>query len=134
MRVRHPRILAVGVLSALWAIVSTIGDLQTAKEIFENRGPIMSWMGQFLFSPWAGAGLAVVCVVIMFAVEWRDNPKHVPLSLTFIPGIEPYEVIQTGTTRIANSSLAVVGSSTVQVSSGRKRYLGFAFRIARTRL
>ena len=70
MHIRHPKILLVGVLGGIWAFLGAIGTLRTAHDIFENRGLIVDRAGDIVFSPWFGAGIALICVVLMSYWEW----------------------------------------------------------------
>lgn len=75
MAVRTSRavVVIVGILSFFWALLDAIGNLQTARDIFENRGPIWNWIGFLLFSPWLGPTVAAGCVMLMLILRWRDR-------------------------------------------------------------
>ncbi len=66
----RPRLGYVGVVGVIWSCLSAIGNVQTARGLFEHRGPIMHGMGNVLLSPWAGAVVALVCLVLILTLDW----------------------------------------------------------------
>jgi hypothetical protein len=74
-------ILALGGAGGLaWSVLGAIGNLETGRQLFENRGRITKVIADLVFSRWLGPLVALICfmgIATLFVLERLKGSKRI---------------------------------------------------------
>lgn len=99
------------IVVSLWNLIDGYGNLQTAREILKERGPIMNTVGALLLSQWTGpliAGGSLLFYVVLRSKERRDSRLAISVETDTV-GARPREPDSSEETSKARRNSIVAG-------------------------
>jgi hypothetical protein len=93
------------ITSAALIVLDAVGRLQTARDLFNNRGAVMHWIGAFLLTPWASLMGGLACLAAFVWLHVRERRAGIVFSQAFMQYAEAVEGAEGSVTTI---TMAVV--------------------------